>query len=126
MEVRFQCRERLMGDCYPQLRRPDPLPPGGESPFQCRERLMGDCYTNTTRKETTTWNWTVSVPRTADGGLLLVLLSEYVRGAGIYNVSVPRTADGGLLLVPVRWGPGSVLSFQCREEGWTDLLVCYV
>ena len=38
--------------------------------FQCRERLMGDCY----RSDRHVFQWwflaDVSVPRTADGGLL--------------------------------------------------------
>ena len=41
--VEFQCRERLMGDCY--LARAPPLRPRPWQ-FQCRERLMGDCYWN--------------------------------------------------------------------------------
>ncbi len=41
--TQFQCRERLMGDCYQFLTM---LLAGAEYPmeFQCRERLMGDCY----------------------------------------------------------------------------------
>ena len=37
----FQCRERLMGDCYQGTSRSRLLLQSG---FQCRERLMGDCY----------------------------------------------------------------------------------
>ena len=45
----------------------------------------------------------VSVPRTADGGLLLPIPVNVVN-APIGEVSVPRTADGGLLLSWPGWG----------------------
>ena len=95
-ELRFQCRERLMGDCYLGFcfigpggcAGPVSVPrtaDGGLLParttgwmrsrwprsFQCRERLMGDCYLC---REVLVWrSELVSVPRTADGGLLLAL-----------------------------------------------------
>ena len=40
--ARFQCRERLMGDCYKE--RLMDINERLQQAFQCRERLMGDCY----------------------------------------------------------------------------------
>ena len=67
----FQCRERLMGDCYEQVKLLAHLIVVAEE-FQCRERLMGDCY-------------------------LFLVIALLVPTAALADVSVPRTADGGLL-----------------------------
>ncbi len=40
--IAFQCRERLMGDCYKAFYLSMAI--AGAYGFQCRERLMGDCY----------------------------------------------------------------------------------
>ena len=75
---RFQCRERLMGDCYLAGLRGQHV---GQTKFQCRERLMGDCYTNPAGRDALRFR-PVSVPRTADGGLLLgSALAALVYGA---------------------------------------------
>jgi hypothetical protein len=44
----FQCRERLVWDCYAQQELPSSV--GPPDWFQCRERLVWDCYQIATRR----------------------------------------------------------------------------